>query len=121
MTLDQRLIGEARTLLERPQAATAGLWPRAAAVLARQAIESAMRELWRLHAPSLESCSARAQLLCLGEYLRDEELAAAVSNAWGALSRACHHHPYEIDPTAEELRGWIKVADRLTEAIERRA
>ena len=121
MNLAQWLIGEARTLLERPEAATAGVWPRATAVLARQAIESAMRELWCLHAPGLESCSARAQLLCLGEYLRDEELAAAVSNAWGALSRACHHHPYEIDPTAEELRGWIRVADRLAEAVERRA
>ncbi len=44
-----------------------------------------------------------------------------VDTAWSALSRACHHHPYEIDPTAEELRGWIKVADRLTEAVERRA
>ncbi len=26
---------------------------------------------------------------------------------WGALSRACHHHSYELAPTAGELEGWI--------------
>jgi hypothetical protein len=31
---------------------------------------------------------------------------------WETLSRACHVHAYELDPTADELRSWIDaVAD----------
>lgn len=48
----------------------------------------------------------RAQLLCLRE-LADETTAERASHAWWALSRACHHHPYELSPTAAELSGWI--------------
>jgi hypothetical protein len=40
------LLGAARTLIRRPDSATAGVWPRAAAFLARQALEAAMTVLW---------------------------------------------------------------------------
>ena len=115
------LTAEARGLIERHEVATAGLWPRAAAALARQALELSMRALWVRWAPGLESCSVRAQLLCLDEYLRDEELAATARQAWAALSRACHHHPYEIEPTVEELRYWINAVARLAAAVEHRS
>lgn len=117
----QRLTAEARGLVERSEGATAGLWPRAAAVLARQALELALRELWRRRAHGIEECSVHAQLLCLGEYLRDEELAATARQAWDALSRACHHHPYELPPSADELRHWIGEVERLAEAVEARS
>ena len=29
------------------------------------------------------------------------------------LSRACHHHPYELAPTAGELATWIEVVEEF--------
>ena len=42
----EELLAAARRLVERPDAVTAGVWPRAAALLARQALEVAMAALW---------------------------------------------------------------------------
>src|SRR5688500_14919882 len=89
----QKLVAAARTML-RPDRFTAGLWPRGVALLTRQALESALEELWRRRAPAIGQASARAQLLCLRSYLRQEDLAERVTYAWSALSRACHHHAY---------------------------
>jgi hypothetical protein len=66
-----------------------------------------MDDLWRAKRLPLDALSARAQLLCLAAYVEDPQQAADLSHAWGALSTACHHHPYEIAPTASELRHWI--------------
>ena len=97
----------AQQLLERPDARTAGLWPRAAALLARQALEETLDAFWVSRKVALAGVSTRPQLICLGHYMEDEAQAAAVRHAWNALSRACHHHAYEVAPTAEELGGWI--------------
>ena len=107
----------AERLLERPEARTAGLWPRAAALLARQALEGALDELWRARRLELGACSTKAQLICLREYLGDPELAGRVHHAWMALSQACHHHPYELAPTADELRGLIEVVGELASRV----
>ena len=108
----------ARDLLERVDPMTAGIWPRATALLARQALESALDDLWRLRAPGVELCSARAQLLCLPFYLGgDSVLAERVSYAWAGLSRACHHHPYELPPTSVELLGWLAAVDELAAKV----
>ncbi len=97
----------ARDLLSRPNPQTAGLWPRAAAFLGRQALEDAMDWVWLTRAPGLEDCAKRAQLLCLARYLEDERLAEVAANVYGRLSFACHHHPYELSPTAGELTAWF--------------
>jgi len=97
----------ARNLMERTEPATAGLWPRATALLARQALEAALDDLWKVRAPGMEQCSMRAQLLCLPHYLQApkalspqaDDLAQRVSYAWAGLSGACHQHPYELPPT----------------------
>ncbi len=107
------LLAQARTLLTRATPKTAGLWPRAAALLARQAIEAALTDLWQSKNLALTSCSTHAQLLCLREYLGDPDLAGQAAQAWGAMSRACHHHPYELAPVAGELEGWMATAERL--------
>ena len=46
------LLAAARALMQRPDAAAAGIWPRAAALLARQAIEAASRAAYLLAALS---------------------------------------------------------------------
>ena len=43
-------------------------WPRVVAVLARHAIEEALRQYWALREPGMEHCTWHAQLLCLTAY-----------------------------------------------------
>jgi hypothetical protein len=118
VSVDQsKLIGAARDLLERPDPTTAGIWPRASALLARQAVESALDELWLRRAKGLELCSAKAQLLCLPVYLGDPEFAGHVSYTWVGLSRACHQHPYELPPTSAELLDWIGTVEQLAKRV----
>ncbi len=81
----------------------------------------AMRDLWHERAPSVESLPARAQFLCLGEYVRSEQVAATAWQTWTALSRVCHHHPYEIEPSRDELRYWIEMVEDFVEAVAARA
>ena len=107
------LLGHAKGLLSRATPETRGLWPRAAALLARQALEQALDEYWKEKGLRLSECSTTAQLLCLTEYMKDGELAAEAHHVWASLSRACHHHPYDLAPTAGELERWIAAAARL--------
>ena len=103
----------ARSLVRRADPSTAGLWPRAAAFLARQALEAGILGLWRRRALDLEGCSMGAQLICLRTYLGDAELAARAGHAWSALNRACHVNDYELAPTAWELEEWFSVVREL--------
>ena len=103
----------AQQLLDRADPKTAGLWPRAAALLARQALEAALDEFWHSKKLTFEAKSGRRQqLICLREYLGAE--AGGVHHAWQALSRACHHHPYELVPTAGEIRQWMDGIGKIT-------
>ena len=122
--LNPEVIAAARNLMERTDPATAGLWPRATALLARQALEAALDDFWKVRAPGMEHCSMRAQLLCLPYFLQDpktsgpqdlgqEHLAERASYAWAGLSRACHQHPYELPPTSVELLGWLGTVEEL--------
>jgi len=95
-----------------------GSWARAAALLTRQAVEGALDDLWTVRGVDLSPVSAHAQLICLRAYLDDDVLAAEVRYAWGALSRACHHHPYELGPTADELARWIVTVRALIQRIQ---
>src|ERR1700689_1108288 len=94
-----RLVSAARDLIRDDDAATAGLWPRAAALLARQGLELAMARLWEVTAPGLERTSTRCQLLCVGDMLNDRELGGRAMLTWNPHSHACHHPPYELPPT----------------------
>jgi len=110
-----QLVAVARDLLKRASPVTAGLWPRAAALLARNALEIAVDEYWTRKRIPLEPCTTHTQLICLREYMDDADLAGRVHHAWNALSRACHHHPYELAPTAAELETLFEsVAQFLT-------
>ena len=98
---------------------TAGLWPRAAALLARQGLELAMARLWEVTAPGLERTSTRCQLLCVGDMLNDRELGGRATLTWHSLSNACHHRVYELPPTAGELNSALETVWDLAEAVER--
>jgi hypothetical protein len=113
----RELLAMADLLLTEPPDSMAGRWPRAVAILVRQALELSMDRLWLRVAPGLGQASFRAQLLCLPAFV-DRAVAASASVAWSELSRACHHHAYELPPTAEELAGWLEVTDRLRRAAD---
>ena len=116
MSLDHTsLLVIARDLLQRPARATAGLWPRATALVTRQALEAALDSYWHTRAPQVSQAPTHAQLLCLRRYLGDEELAGRVAWAWTSLSRACHHHAYEFPPSSTELATWIEVVEAFGE------
>jgi hypothetical protein len=113
-----QMAAAARDLIVRVDPTTAGLWPRAVALLTRQALETALDDLWRIRAPGVEECSARAQLICLPSYLRgNERLAERVAYAWSALTWACHQHPYELPPTSSELLSWLGTVEQLVEHV----
>jgi hypothetical protein len=108
------LLAEARSLISRPDASMAGVWPRTAAFLARQALEDAVDASWAASpatAPMLQA-SMWSRLACLPAYVSAPE-ARQVTFAYAALSRACHYHPYEMAPTAAELTGWIADVETL--------
>lgn len=116
MTADQ-LVAEARRLLDETPAGTVSAWPRAAALLCRHALEGTLAALWAGKAPSLRFASMRAQLASLPSYLPSTALARDVAFTWHALSRATHHHPYELDPTREELDSLVATTERLVATV----
>ncbi|GAA1256242.1 hypothetical protein GCM10009609_19240 [Pseudonocardia aurantiaca] len=89
-----------------------GTWPRWAVWLIRLAVEHELDALWARRSPEVVGCSRRAQLLALGVVL-DSETQHRVAELWNTLSRAAHHHHYELAPTAAELRGWLDEARLL--------
>lgn len=112
------LLATARDLLERPALTSIGGWPRAVALLTRQAIETALDEFWK-SSPStvgLRYCTRKTQLICLPAYL-EPPLAREIGYVWAALSNACHYHPYDLAPTATELSGWIDAVATLLASI----
>ena len=113
------LLGHARSLIERQEEGSEGVWPRAAALLARQVLEDALDHLWLAIHPGVTRASRATQLTCLGLMITDPGLVADVRSAWASLSRACHHHHYELGPTAAELERWIRQTQRLVEALGR--
>ncbi|HEV3382453.1 MAG TPA: hypothetical protein VG142_15925 [Trebonia sp.] len=112
------LLAAARDLITRSDAATAGVWPRTSALLARQALEDVLDAHWlmRPQTAGMAAATTRAQLICLPRYL-DETLARQVAFTYAALSNACHYHPYELAPTAAELSGWIEDVAALVARI----
>jgi hypothetical protein len=49
----------------------------------------------------------RAHLICLSRYLDARDVARKTSHAWAALTRACHHHPYDLPAVHVELKSWL--------------
>ena len=121
MTESEELLAQADRLLRDGGSDARGWWPRTAAFLIRAALEEELRAFWDRAEPGTEDASMRAQLLVLAGMTRPgRETARDVAAAWHALSRACHHHPYELAPTAAELRTWHSAVSRLGAELQAR-
>ena len=57
----------------------------------------------------------RSRLLVL-HALAPSDVAVKIEYAWNALSRACHHHAYELAPTVFELRHLHSLVTDLVES-----
>jgi hypothetical protein len=117
MASPRDLLDLAEEVLRRGTRTTAGVWPRASALLARQAVESALEGAWRANRVTLASCATKAQFLCLAGYV-PSDVARTAHHLWIRLSDDCHHHPYELAPSVSELRAWISGARTLCIALE---
>ena len=73
-----------------------------------------MSRAWNA-APGTHNCCASPRTLS------NRDLARETAAAWSDLSRACHHHPYELAPTANELRDLLDVAHRFAAEVARQA
>jgi hypothetical protein len=109
----RELLAGARTVVTRRSSATRGVWARAAVLLARQALEQAIVE----REPRLADAPGRVRMLALRALVDDGALAGEAAQVWGALSRATHHHDYELPPTAVELDAWFADVERLLDAL----
>lgn len=86
---------------------------RSASWLARSALEDLVADVLRLQNLEPGTASMRSRLTCLE--LADPELAEVAQFAWSALSRACHHHAFELAPTPSEVRHLVAVVSDLAQ------
>jgi len=112
----RELLDLARDMVERPPVRTHAVWPRAAALLARQALEAHLDRYWHGRGLDMDAVSMRAQLICLPEYAPDA-IAGEAAHAWSALSSACHVHAYDLPPTATELEGLCASVERVIDGL----
>lgn len=116
----QQILNEAATLLERPTPSLRRCWQRGCACLTRLALEQGLRRYWERVAPPVARCPMRHQLLALASFV-DTETARLARTAWYGLSRATHHHAYELPATLAELHSWhrdvMTLLDRLTQQL----
>lgn len=72
-----------------------------AAWLARSALEAAVVNRLQALGHDVGQATMGSRLTCL--YVLAPGHAAVAEFAWNRLSRACHHHAFELAPTAGEV------------------
>lgn len=80
--------------------------PRTAALLARRAFEEWLDEIsawWSTEVGSDRPPTTMSKLVAL-EILLGREVSERAKRAWHGLSRAVHHHAYELQPSVGEVR-----------------
>jgi hypothetical protein len=81
---------------------------RAACWVARRGLETMVPLLLHRRQVDPGLASMHVQLICLTiAYGDDPLLVSDLANAWDQLSRACHHHAYELTPTTTEVQHLI--------------
>jgi hypothetical protein len=114
--MSEDLLVHAQALLDNPTKESISGWPRAVALLGRMALEMRLDAYWDVRLPQIKHLDMRAQLNCARVYL-DPAVAGELSFAWYGLSRATHHRPYELDPTADELRSLLATVAHANDAV----
>lgn len=114
-TRDRPYLRAAEHLLDKPaETGHRGWWPRAVAWLLRIQLEQDIEDY--LGERGIACGNGRTRLLLLHGYLEPAQV-QHVAAAWHGLSRAGHHHAYELAPTQAELRSWAEAV--RTSALSR--
>ncbi|GAA5038777.1 hypothetical protein [Actinopolymorpha pittospori] len=110
------LLDHARAVLAGGTVMPKGRATRAAALLARQALEETVQTLCAGAGANLQRATMRSRLISIRFLLdrdRADELADLAESAWAGLSGACHHHAFELTPTVGEVRQLIAHVEAL--------
>lgn len=113
-TQTSQLLEHAHAILDGAHGLPPSQAPRAAALLARQVLESAVQDLCSANGADLPRASMRSRLITL-RGLAGDTLGGFAGTAWSGLSRCCHHHAYELDPDANEVRHLLNQVAALLE------
>lgn len=84
--------------------------PRTAALLARRAFEDWLDEIsasWSTQVISDRPPTTSSKLVALGA-LQGIELGESAKRLWHGLSRAVHHHAFELQPSMAEVRQLVR-------------
>lgn len=111
------LLGYARGVLDGTVPMPKGRASRAAALLARQALEHVVRARCQAAGLDLDKATMHSRLIALRALAGDREADIAAADragaAWAGLSRACHQHAYELAPTTGEVRYLVGLVTAL--------
>lgn len=95
---------------------------RAACWIARAALEDAVDDLLASRQRSVPKATMRSKLTLLQVgFGQDDEVPARAEYAWSGLTQACHHHAFELAPSAAEVRHLIELVGALIERSAQRA
>ncbi len=83
-------------------------------MLARQALEDTVDSVCCAAGADMRRASMRSRLISL-RFLTDDRFADLAGMTWAGLSRICHHHAFELTPTAGEVQHLL---DRVTELLD---
>ncbi|WP_353649595.1 hypothetical protein ABLG96_01110 [Nakamurella sp. A5-74] len=80
--------------------------PRVAAVMTRSAFEDWTTWMTALWCPvQIPGRPTQRSKLVVLRALQPPEVGASAARVWNDLSRACHRHAYELQPSAAEVQG----------------
>jgi hypothetical protein len=90
---------------------------RAACWIARAALESAVDDLLAIQNRDAPEATMRSKLTVLQVAFQSDEpnVPAVAEYAWSGLSRACHHHAFELSPPASEVQHLIGLVRELAD------
>lgn len=111
----------AETLLAQATSVLADSTPhsnRAACWIARAALERVVVDLLAQQNRDAPEATMRSKLTVLQVALQtdDPNLPVVAEYAWSGLSRACHHHAFELTPPVSEVQHLIDLVRELAEA-----
>lgn len=108
----RKLLMDADRVLESEASVFDGRRSSIAAILTRQAIESALD--FRLAQLEVSPrITKRAGFVCLELTDGDPDAIRQVHLAWNQLSDACHATSYDLAPSHQAMKRWIKTAARF--------
>jgi hypothetical protein len=111
----EQLLNQASAVLSEEVGSHKPYLIRSASWLTRSALEELVTDVLVSRHFEPGTGSMRSRLTCL--QVADPDLAETAEFAWSSLSRACHHHAFELSPTTSEVQHLVTVVRDLADRI----